>query len=73
MFFLLSACGEHEHTFYTKWSNDENNHWHMSACRHDVMNDNEKHMGAIHVRYEDITNTSLRQSGVATGIITIFR
>lgn len=35
----------HEHTFSSKWSNDETNHWHASTCEHnELTSDLEAHI-----------------------------
>ena len=33
-FFLLTACGEHTHTFSDTWKADEEQHWHEATCEH---------------------------------------
>ena len=37
------SAPEHEHTFSTEWSTDEEKHWHESTCGHDVVNDEGTH------------------------------
>lgn len=43
--FTVVACSgdEHEHTFATEWSKDENKHWHAADCGHDVRKDEGAH------------------------------
>lgn len=39
---VCDVCGygsDHEHTYAEAWSSDEQNHWHASACGHDVQSD----------------------------------
>ena len=43
-----NVCGherilDHEHTFETTWSKDENYHWHAAACGHEVTSGMEAH------------------------------
>ena len=33
----------HQHTWFTGWSSDNNNHWHDAACGHDVKKDQAPH------------------------------
>ncbi len=41
-----SNAVEHFHTFDTKWSSDENKHWHQATCEHaDQRNDEGDHLG----------------------------
>ena len=41
----LSACSgdNHEHTYSSEWTHDEQYHWHASTCGHDVRKDVERH------------------------------
>ena len=43
----FGACApkdEHEHTFATAWSSDENSHWHAATCEHsDLVADKAAH------------------------------
>ena len=45
--FPLSACdisnGQHVHTFAKGWSNDDNYHWHIATCGHDVVSEKAEH------------------------------
>ena len=33
----------HQHTWFTGWSSDDNNHWHDSSCGHDIKKDQAPH------------------------------
>lgn len=49
--YTCTVCGYHKtetmpagtHTFETKWSFDETNHWHKATCGHDIVSDQGKH------------------------------
>lgn len=41
--FLLTGCGEHEHTFSKEWSKDESYHWHDSTCEHKIKHNKSEH------------------------------
>ncbi len=34
---------DHQHTWNTNWSSDDNNHWHDAACGHDIKKDQAPH------------------------------
>ena len=41
---LISSCGEHQHTFSSDWSYDDNTHWHKATCEHtDLKGDEAPH------------------------------
>lgn len=37
--FVFAACGEHEHTFESKWTYDDLHHWHAATCEHSELKD----------------------------------
>ena len=49
LLFGMVACkhstnaGPHHHTFATEWTSDEENHWHVSTCGHDVIEGKAEH------------------------------
>ena len=34
----------HEHTYSSAWTSDENYHWHVATCGHDVISGKAEHM-----------------------------